>query len=185
VSISDFGAVVQAARRGDHRAQAVLYREYAPTVLGYARGSQARDPEDVTSEVFVAVVRGLAGFDGDEPAFRSWLFTIAHHRVVDERRGRARRTEDATDPVELAGRTAAWSTPDDAALVDPVASAHLRAALESLTDEQREVVLLRILADLPIAEVAELLGKNEGAVKMLQRRALAALARDVSTELVA
>jgi RNA polymerase sigma factor (sigma-70 family) len=185
VSIPDFGPVVQAARGGDPRAQAALYREYAPAVLGYARGSRAADPEDVTSEVFVGMVRGLAAFEGDEAEFRAWLFTIAHHRLVDERRHRSRRSEDATDPADLAGRLARWAAPDAVALVDPVASAHLRAALAGLTHEQRDVVLLRIVADLPVAKVAELLGKAQGAVKMLQRRALAALARRVCAELVA
>lgn len=180
MSIPSFPAVLEAARLGDGTAYAALYHEYAPLVYGYARCHGATDPEDLVGEVFLGVVRGLERFIGDEVGFRAWLFTIAHHRLVAHHRRRARRAEDPADPAVLADDATVRAAPDVFADLDPIASTRLREALEHLTDEQRDVVLLRIVADLPVAAVATALGKAEGAVKMLQRRALATLARELS-----
>ena len=184
VAIPRFVDVLDAARQGDERAYTTLYRDLAPAVRGYARGRGSPDPDDVVGDVFVSVVRGIDRFEGDETAFRAWLFTIAHHRLVDERRRHARRAEDATDPVALA-RAVSCPAPDLIGTGDPVAAAEIRRAIAMLTDEQREVVLLRVVADLPVATVAAVLGKAEGAVKMLQRRALGALARSLEMQKVA
>jgi RNA polymerase sigma-70 factor, ECF subfamily len=181
VPVPHFPEVVEAARQGDGRAYETLYRAYAARVLGYARCHGATDAEDLVGEVFLAVVRGLGRFQGDELAFRAWLFTIAHHRLVAQHRHRARRVEDATDPANF-GSDVRETAPDVFADLDPVASARLRGALATLTSEQRDVVLLRIVADLPVADVASALGKAEGAVKMLQRRALASLGRELSRD---
>jgi RNA polymerase sigma-70 factor (ECF subfamily) len=153
-------------------------------VLGYARSHGAADPENIVGEVFVALLRGLHRFAGDERAFRSWLFTLVHHRVVDERRRRARRPEDSTDPVVLASRGSGHNAAFEIDAVDPVASARLQAALDRLTSDQRNVVVLRIIADMPVDAVAGIVGKASGAVKMLQRRGLDALARDLTLEAV-
>ena len=145
-----------------------VYRRLAPAVLGYLRAQRADDPEDLLGEVFLQVARDLQRFSGDEDALRRWVFTIAHHRLVDDRRRRARRPQlsDAELPdVPTAGGE--WS-PTDPALV---------AALERLTAEQREVVVLRFVADLPLEAVARITGRKTGAVKALQHRALESLAR--------
>jgi RNA polymerase sigma-70 factor (ECF subfamily) len=185
VAIHRFAEVLELARCGDDRAHDQLYRQYAPAILGYARSHGAGDPENIVGEVFVCLLRGLPSFRGDEPAFRSWLFTMVHHRLVDERRRRARRPEDATDPVVLATRTSGRSVPAETDTVDPIASARLQAALERLTADQRRVVVLRIIADMPVDAVARAVGKASGAVKMLQRRGLDALARDLTYDAVA
>jgi RNA polymerase sigma factor (sigma-70 family) len=173
-----FGSVLEAAGDGAPWALEAIYRDLAPAVLGYLRGQRAVEPEDLTSEAFVGVVRGLRGFRGDERGFRSWVFSIAHRRLIDERRRLARRREEAVDPSALAGPLAgsAVGNAEDEAL------AHLGdwwavRTLDVLTDDQRSVLLLRVLADFSVEEVARLLGKRPGAVKTLQRRALASLAR--------
>jgi RNA polymerase sigma-70 factor (ECF subfamily) len=160
-----------------------LYRAHAPAVLGYLRGLGIPDAEDVTGEVFVSVVRDLHRFRGDDAGLRRWLFTIAHHRAVDAVRKRTRRREEAVDPTEL--RSAPVAADDPAEQVTARLSA-LPAflALDRLTLDQRSVVLLRLVADLSVAETAEILGKEPGAVKTLQRRALAALHRAVTLEAV-
>lgn len=175
-----FDEVMASARRGEAAGFEAIYRDLAPVVLGYLRGRGVRDPEDVAAEAFASVASSLSRFRGDEAAFRSWVFTIVHRRLVDERRRSARRREDAASPETLVSLGGA----DPAHLADPaeVALAHLgeeRALtlLELLTDDQRAVVLLRVLAGLSVAEVARILGKRRGAVKTLQRRALARLAR--------
>jgi RNA polymerase sigma factor (sigma-70 family) len=144
-----------------------VYRALAPAVLGYLRGQGVRDAEDLLGEVFLNVARDLHRFSGDGDAQRRWVFTIAHHRLVDHRRRvRVRPVESDREVPDLPGPDPVL---DD---LDP----ELVAGLRDLTDEQREVVLLRFVADLSLAEVAELTGRPVGAVKSMQARALSRLA---------
>ena len=154
--------------RGEDRTPASVYEALAPAVLGYFRSHRMRDPENLAGDVFVAVTERLGRFRGDDAALRRWVFTIAHHRRVDEIRRTGRRPEVLTD---------APSSPPtaDATPLDP----DLVAALGRLTPEQREVVVLRFVADLPIRAVADITGRRGGAVKMLQARGLEALAAEV------
>ena len=178
-----FRAVLRSARAGDRDATATLYRAFAPAVLGYMRGHGAAEPEDLTSEVFVGVVRGLARFRGGEADFRAWVFTIAHRRLIDERRRRRRHNERLAEPDQFDVPELALNGSEEEILERLAAIPALRA-LSRLTADQRSVLLLRFLADLPVAQVARIVGKQEGAVKTLQRRALAALARAVEPEAV-
>ncbi len=143
-----------------------VYRALAPAVLGYLRSQRAAEPEDLLGEVFLQVVRDLPRFRGDDDDLRRWVFTIAHHRLVDARRRSGRRPAFDDGPIpELRS-----APPAD--LLDP----DLVRALCELTAEQREVVALRFVADLSIDAVATLTGRSPGAVKALQHRALASLA---------
>lgn len=144
-----------------------MYRQLAPAVLGYLRAQRAIEPEDLLGEVFLQVARDLPRFSGDDDALRRWVFTIAHHRLIDDRRRRARRPQLADGEVPEA------AAPELADAVDPA----LIAALDRLTADQREVVLLRFVADLPLEAVAKLTKRNVGAVKALQHRALEQLGR--------
>jgi RNA polymerase sigma factor (sigma-70 family) len=178
-----FVGVLAGAREGQPWALEVVYRDLAPSVLGYLRGLRAREPEDLASEVFVGVARGLASFEGEERAFRSWVFAIAHRRVLDERRRLARRREDPVEPSLLAGLPSGSAVGDvEEEALGRLGGARALRLLEGLTEDQRAVLLLRILADLSVEEVAQILGKRPGAVKTLQRRALAALARHLQKE---
>lgn len=171
------------AQGGDEAALEALYRAHAPTVLGYLRGLGVPDPEDTAGEVFVALVRDLGRFSGDDDAFRRWLFTIVHRRAVDAHRRRARRREDCTDPAAL--RALSLVSPDVAHQVATrVTLEPVVRAVDSLTPDQRAVVLLRVVGDLSIADTAAVLGKEVGAVKALQRRAVAALQRAISLRAV-
>jgi RNA polymerase sigma-70 factor (ECF subfamily) len=177
-----FAAVLASAKAGDHSALEVVYRDLAPPVLGYLRAQGAREPEDVASEVFVALVRGLVRFKGDERDLRSWVFTIAHRRLVDERRRNSRRLETPADPETLRLLGPAGDVEGEAmALLN---GRTFLDAVRRLTPDQRSVVLLRMVADLPVADVARVLGRSQGAVKTLQRRALARLAADLLGEAV-
>jgi RNA polymerase sigma factor (sigma-70 family) len=174
-----FGKLLREARSGSPGAYEVIYKELAPSVLGYLRGQGAAEPEDLTSEVFVGIVRSLERFEGDERAFRGWVFAIAHRRLIDERRRLARRREEATDPAEMSDLVSGGVVLD--AEADPMGAlgTGVGRALTVLTPDQRAVILLRILADLSVADVASILGKSQGAVKTLQRRALGALVREL------
>lgn len=155
-------------RRGpDPRSIEGVYDALAPAVLGYFRSHRMADPEGLTGDVFVAVTQRLATFEGDDAALRRWVFTIAHHRRVDEIR-RATRQVPPGPP-----------SPDVVEPVDPV-DPDLVAALATLTDDQRQVVVLRHVADLSVEDVAAITGHSPGSVKMLTARGLAALAARLS-----
>jgi len=151
-----------------------VYRELAPAVLGYLRSQRVRDPEDVLGEVFLHVARdlGRGRFTGDDAALRRWVFSIAHNRAMDAHRKRARDRSDVTEEV-VDGRVE--EPPRDP--VDP----ELVEALAALSADQREVVLLRFVADLPIEHVARITGRTSGAVKALQHRAIENLRRALVT----
>lgn len=174
---TDFPQILDAARRGDHPALERLYRDTAPVVLGYLRGLGAPDAEDLTGEVYVAMVSGLARFEGDERQFRSWLLTIAHRRRADAARRWARRPEDPVSPDALPDEAAPSST--SAIASGRMEVSRVLEAVDQLTEDQRAVLLLRTVADLPIEQVAEMLEKPVTAVKALQRRAQASLLRQL------
>lgn len=144
-----------------------VYRALAPAVLGYLRANRAPDPEDVLGEVFLQVARDLHRFSGDEAALRRWVFAIAHNRLLDARRRQGRRPAVAPDAVPDR------PVPPPAEPVDP----GLVEALQALTPDQREVLVLRFVADLPLEDVARITRRRVGAVKALQHRGLDNLAR--------
>jgi RNA polymerase sigma-70 factor (ECF subfamily) len=149
-----------------------IYDTYAGRVFGYLRAQGAQEPEDLTSEVFLRVFDRLDQFSGDEVQFRSWLFTIAHRILIDE--ARRRKTRPQTTELIGSGETLAAGNVEHEALTN-VGTEWADALVASLPPDQRAVVALRVTADLPINEVAVILGKRAGAVKALQHRALASL----------
>lgn len=133
------------------------------------------DPEDALGEVFLHVARDLGRFKGDDAALRRWVFSIAHNRAMDAHR-RAARHRSAVD-AEVAERSRSEESPAPPDPLDP----ELVEALSSLGADQREVVVLRFVADLPLEAVARITGRRVGAVKALQHRALENLRRAVSS----
>jgi RNA polymerase sigma-70 factor (ECF subfamily) len=169
-----FPAVLAAARTGDSDALGRIFTALSPVVAGYLRLQGAVEPEDLTSEVFIGVLRNLDRFDGDEPAFRSWVFTIAHRRLLDDRRRRSRR------PVHEELSVADEPVADDdteQALTATLGLERVVALCDQISPDQRDVLLMRLLGDLTIEEVAGALGKTPGAVKQLQRRGFQAVGR--------
>jgi RNA polymerase sigma factor (sigma-70 family) len=167
-----FDDVLAAAQAGAAWAFEVLYRDLSPVVTGYLRLHGAAEPDDLASETFLGVFTGLAAFHGDEEALRSWVFTIAHRRLIDDWRRRSRRpqlTDDAGDLTVHPGGDA-----EDDALVR-VGTADVHRMCSGLPDDQRSVLLLRVLADLTVEQVAQVMGRSVGAVKALQRRGLRTL----------
>jgi len=181
MSAERFTSLLESARQGSEAAWQDVYKAFAPVVLGYLRANGAPDPEDVLSEVFLQVARDITIFDGEEKGFRSWIFTIAHHRLIDARRHLARRpVELAPEPPEPGDRA------DDAAdeALAKIGIEEVQRVLEAISDEQRAVLLLRVIGDLSIEDVAKAVGKRPGAVKALQRRGLAAVKRELSRKAV-
>lgn len=171
-----FTARLEAARAGDAVAWSHLYHELAPLVLGYLRAQHLPDAEDVAGEVMLEVVRDIGRFTGDAAGLRSWVLSIAHHRLLDARRRSQRRPATVGEPEPEGPYATEEAGPEEATLASDGLT-RLLPALASLTEDQRSVLLLRVIGDLPIAEVARITGKRVGAVKQLQRRAAAAMRR--------
>lgn len=170
-----FVPVLEAVRQGEAWAWERLYTDLSGVLLGYLRGHGVADPEGILGDVWLRVARDIAGFSGNEAQFRSWIFTIAHHRSVDAYRAAARRPTSRLAPSTI--RTLPSDDDPEQRALDRISSTEAMALLSVLTTDQREVVLLRIFGDLSIAEVAKLTGRPEGPVKALQHRAFAALRR--------
>jgi RNA polymerase sigma-70 factor (ECF subfamily) len=167
-----FDDVLAAAQAGAAWAFETLYRDLAPSVTGYLRLHGAAEPDDLASETFLGVFTGLAGFRGDEDGLRAWVFTIAHRRLVDDWRRRSRRPQVADDDADLAGHLGG-DVEEDALAVLGTQDVHRLCAL--LPDDQRAVVLLRVLGDLTVEQVAQVMVRSTASVKALQRRGLRAL----------
>jgi RNA polymerase sigma-70 factor (ECF subfamily) len=173
-----FDDVLAAAQAGAAWAFEVLYRDLAPPVTGYLRLHGAVEPDDLASETFLGVFTGLAGFRGDEERLRAWVFTIAHRRLVDDWRRRSRRpqlADEGPDLVEVVG----GDVEDDA--LARVGADTVERLCGLLPADQRSVLLLRILADLTVEQVAEVMGRSVGSIKALQRRGLRALRAHLET----
>lgn len=168
----DFPAVLEAARAGEEWAWRDLYGALAPGLLGYLR-LRSDHPEDLCGEIFCDLVRDLPRFEGDERAFHAWVFLIARHRLIDDRRRMSRRPQSsgstAFPPEEIA--------PDDVEreVLGRIATEEIKKVLERLVPDQRDVLLLRIVVGLSVDEVARVLGKRPGAIRALQHRAIKGL----------
>jgi RNA polymerase sigma-70 factor (ECF subfamily) len=168
-----FGETLARAQGGDEAAFACIFRDVQPALLRYLRVI-APEAEDVAGETWLQVVGGLAGFRGDEQAFRAWLFTIARHRAVDAGRSRARRP---TVPLDLTGAAEQLVTADSADLaLDAVSARAVVKLIAELPPDQAEVIMLRVVADLDSGDVARILGKTPGAVRVAAHRGLRRLA---------
>jgi RNA polymerase sigma-70 factor, ECF subfamily len=175
-AFDDFAALLRAAQQGRPAAWNELFRVLSPAVGGYLRLRGARDVDDLTSEVFLGIFRNLDSFAGDEAAFRSWVFVIAHRRLQDERRRFVRRPPPSSFDAHVAYAEAAGGDVEDDAL-RAIGTDRVKRICARLAPDQADVLLLRILGDLTVEQVADVLGKSPGAVKQLQRRAIAAVQR--------
>jgi RNA polymerase sigma-70 factor (ECF subfamily) len=164
------------AQRGEVEAFASLYDSHAGPVYGYLykRLDQPADAEDVTAEVFVRAIRALPSFEQTGAPFGAWLIRIAHNLAVNHQKKQSRRQEvalmngdapSAADPAELA--------------LQQITFEEVSAAMEQLTDLQRQVIEFRFLRQLTIAETADRMSRTEGAVKFLQHSAVRALRRSL------
>lgn len=174
-----FPGVLDAARAGAPWAFERLYSDLAPPVAGYLRLQGATEPDDVTSEVFLGVFTGLKSFAGTEAQFRSWVFTIAHRKLIDERRRLIRRRWSPSGDLSVLDQTGGDVEVD---AFDVLGSQRVVEWCANLSADQREVLVLRVIGDLTVEQVAAIVGKSMGAVKALQRRALTSLRQQLEKE---
>jgi RNA polymerase sigma-70 factor, ECF subfamily len=161
--------VVEAAGHGDPDALETVYRTLAPRVLGYLRAQGVEDPEGVTDDVFMATIPRLAHVRGGSNGLRTLVFSVAHARAVDEHRRRARWPQQTSYEPALDSRRVASA---ETLVMEAVSTREVTELLEDLGEEQRAVIMLRVLADLSLEQTAEVLGRSVGSVKQLQRRGL-------------
>ena len=178
-----FDDVMVAAQAGAEWAVAVLYRSLQPRLLRFLRAqAPAQDAVDIASQAWLEVARTLPFFAGDEDGFQALVFTVARRRLADHRRTLRRR------PLELVGddslaTVADRSDAEDDALARLGGEEAARRLTGLLTADQAEVVLLRVVAGLSVDQVAALLGRRPGTIRVLQHRALRRLARQLDDDL--
>ena len=168
----DLHHALHAARNGDPHGFALLWRALQPALLRYLRVVIGQHAEDAASETWLQVIRDLDHFDGDLGSFRGWLFRIARHRALDERRRRQR--------LSTTGSTASVDTPTttdaSTAVLDGEGTDWALRIIATLPADQAEAVMLRIVAGLDVATTAHILGKRPGAVRVATMRGLRRLA---------
>src|SRR4029453_2119506 len=172
---SSFPELLAAAQGGDEQAFGVLWGALQPALLRYLRVAAPEAAEDLAADTWVSVIRGLGRFRGDGRDLRAWVFTVARPRAIDWRRQATRRQPNLVPVEQLAERPA----PDDpvAAVFEAQSTRAALALLAELPTDQAEVVALRVLGGLEIAEVARIVGRRPGAVRVLAHRGLRRLAR--------
>jgi RNA polymerase sigma-70 factor, ECF subfamily len=179
---ADLSSALRAAQEGSDAGFAVLWRSLQPAVLRYLRVVAGGAAEDVASETWLQVSRDLARFRGDVDGFRVWLFRIARHRGIDERRRVARRPAtpyDLSIPTPELER-AAPDAADEAARRAETDWA--LALIATLPPDQAEAVMLRVVAGLDATHAAAVLGKRPGAVRVAAMRGLRRLAAHVDVQ---
>ncbi len=174
-----FDDVLDAAASGDSRAFDFLFELLHRRVYAFAQVRGAWDPEGLVNEVFLQAFTNLTTFQGTQSQFKAWVFRIARNRLIDDHRRMQRRPHEERLEEPIVARLTVVEPAEEAAL-GRMGSQALLALVDRLTTAQRDVVLLRIVADLTIDAVADILDKPPGAVKALQRRAFRALAREIS-----
>ena len=175
----DEAALLKRARQFDTDALAQIHDAYYGPLFRYIsfRVSDRDVAEDLASEVFTRFLSSLRQRNPPESTLRGWLYGVAANVVADHMRKRYRAPQVALDEA-MPSRAAGPAELAEAALT----RSDLRDAIGDLTDEQQHVIALRFGRELPIQEVARTIGKTEGAVKQLQARAIAALARKLMPE---
>jgi RNA polymerase sigma-70 factor (ECF subfamily) len=172
----DFASALDAAASGDESAFARLWRDVHPALLRYLRVLTKDETvaEDVAAEVWVDVTRRLRSFSGDESAFRGWLFTMARRRAIDAwrsaQRARVHLSGDASDLDRAGGDDTAGSA------LERMTTQRALALIATLPTDQAEAITLRVIAGLDVKDVARLLGKRPGAVRVAAHRGLRTLA---------
>jgi len=177
---TQFTSVIDAARTGAAWALEALYRDLHPRLLRYLRAHEPSVAEDLASDTWIGVAKAIPSFRGDEDDFRAFVFTVARRRILDHRRTESRRRTypNATEALERVGPTA----DAEADAMAELGSGWALALVSQLPPDQSDVVLLRVLADLSVKDVAEILGKQPGAVRALQYRAIRRLANLLAQE---
>jgi RNA polymerase sigma-70 factor (ECF subfamily) len=183
MTLADFERTVAAAQAKNDTAFAMLWRDYQPGLLRYLRVIGGQAAEDLASDTWLRVARGLPTFRGDEHAFRGWLYTIARNRAIDWYRASSRRDEVAID-------LAAVEHPSDddgpeRRLEERDATESALQLIATLPRDQAEAVMLRVVLELDVATVAAVMERPPGTVRVMVHRGLRRLAQELESRKLA
>lgn len=167
--------LIKAAQRGDAQAFATLYRSHVDKIYRYIlyRVESEVTAEDLTSEVFMRALEGLASYECGPTPWIAWLYSIANARVIDY----YRRIEHVSQREVLEETTVSVDPDMDADIMGEFNQTVIQAVLHQLNAEQQQVIIFRFMEGYSLEKTAALMGKTTGAVKTMQHRALAALTR--------
>lgn len=177
---ASFPDVLSAAKDGAPWGIEQLFRDLQPRLLRYLRSLEPGAADDLAGEVWLAMARGIATFDGELDGFRAWMFTIARRRVADHRRAAVRRPATPTDGEFFKGLGGTSDTAREA--IDRLSAQDAADLItRSLPDEHAELLLLRVVGELDVLKVAEVMGRSPNWVRVTQHRALRRLAHALET----
>lgn len=179
--LPDEPQLVRQAKAGNSEAFGQLYDAYLERIYRfvYFRVEDQQTAEDITSQVFLKAWENLGRFQIGGTPFLAWLYTIAHNAVIDHYR--TRKVTAALEDVRLSdpGHAEAVENGIDSA----VEMNSIKIALQTLTDDQRQVLVLKFIDEMSNEEIARHLGKREGAIRALQMRGLKALAKRLAEKI--
>lgn len=175
--MKDFEKVLDAARAGEEWAAAVLFDALQPSLMRYLRWAEPGAADDLAGETWLAVAERIQDFTGDEPALRAWVFSVARRRLADHRRRAARRRTQSVAPQDL-NEVPGGEDPADLVLEVLSAQQAIDHLVATLSPGQAEVLVLRVVARLSVEDVAQMLGKRPGTVRVIEHRALRRLRRE-------
>jgi RNA polymerase sigma-70 factor (ECF subfamily) len=180
---SRFDEVIARANAGDAHAVEELFCELQPRLLRFLRSQESRAADDLAAEVWLAVAGGIGRFEGDWSDFRAWIFAIAGRRPPDHRRPAVRRPTDIVDMEVFENHFADDRTEHEA--LDKISGQQAAAMITaSLSGDQAEVLLLRVLADLDVDQVATIVQRSPNWVRVTQHRAMRNLAKRLGPKIV-
>ncbi|HEY5423919.1 MAG TPA: sigma-70 family RNA polymerase sigma factor [Ilumatobacteraceae bacterium] len=180
---TSFADVLAAAQRGDERAAQSLFVQLQPRLLRFLKAHEPRAADDIAAEVWLAVATRITQFEGTWADFRAWFFTIARRRLADHRRTAVRRRTDVVE-AEVFELRPGRDNPEQAALDSLSGQDAARLITSSLSGDQAEVLLLRLLGDLDVDQVAGVMQRTPNWVRVTQHRAIRNLARLIDGEIV-
>ena len=182
IDAGDLDEALALARQGDEAGFLQLWRSLQPRLLRYLRVLGCPDSDDVASETWLQAVRDLHTFSGGESDFRGWLFTIGRHRAIDAARAMTRRP---ASPLSQGLEAMADEQHVEEQVLDGISTASAIGLLAGLSRDQAEAVALRVIAGLETTDVAWILGKSAGAVRVALHRGLRTLASDPAVQALA
>lgn len=177
---ASFEETLAEARAGYGSALGELFHEIYPRILRYLRAFEPAEAEDLASDAWIDLASALNRFKGDERGLRGLAFTIARRRLIDWQRQRARQPSVSTEPerIELDG----WAGDAEEEAMTGLATEAAIELVGTLPGDQAEVVLMRVLGGLPVEDVARIVGKKPGTIRVIQHRALRKLAQQLTRE---
>src|SRR5215471_2189246 len=180
VSSQDLKLLVEQAQQGDRDALEELYLLHFDRIYSYLHMSvgNRHDAEDLTTQTFLKMLESIKRFRWQSAPFSAWLFRIAHNLAMDHFRA-SRRWQPEEEVPEPPGQAEPSA---ELAAFQSIGRQSMLELIEGLSQEQKQVLTLKFVFNLPNGDVATILGKTEGAIKSLQHRALVSLQKQLAAE---